>query len=73
MGLIKPRRCRRRPLRPYTTLRCVVARNQVGWCRGICRPIGGRGLCGRLAPHALRGRTQLAIAKYEKRKDEGGE
>ena len=73
MGLIKPKRLRARPVRPYITLRCVVARNQVGWCRGLCRPLRGRGMCGRLAPHALRGRTQLAIAKYEERKDDGGD
>jgi hypothetical protein len=29
----------------------------------LCEPVGGLGLCGRVAPHALRGRTQMAIAR----------
>jgi hypothetical protein len=62
MGLLKPKRRRRRALRSYTVLHCVAARNQVGWCRGLCTPIDGYGPCGRLAPHGLRGRTQTAIA-----------
>lgn len=67
MGLIKSRRRKGRRLRPYTTLRCVVGGHQVTWCRGLCRPIDDRGLCGRPAPHRLKGRTQLAIASYKAR------
>lgn len=67
MGLLKPRRKPRRPIRPYTTLHCVAARNQVGWCRGLCNPLDGRGACGRVAPHSLLGRTQTAILNYRER------
>ena len=68
MGLIKRKKRPARPPRPYTTLRCVVAGHQVTLCRAICRPIDGHGLCGRPAPHGLKGRTQLAIAGYNARK-----
>jgi len=45
--------------------------HQVGACRGFCEPSAeGEGLCGRLAPHALIGRTQAAIASYELAKAE---
>jgi hypothetical protein len=33
----------------------------------LCTPIDGIGLCGRQAPHGLRGRTQKAIINYKKR------
>jgi hypothetical protein len=58
---------RRRGLRLYTVVRCPKAGHQVGWCRGLCEPIGNRGLCGRVAPHSLQGRTQQAIAAYQAR------
>jgi hypothetical protein len=67
MGLLKPKRSRRKPLREYTVLHCVAARNQVGWCRGLCTPVAGLGPCGRVAPHGLLGRTQEAIVKYNER------
>lgn len=65
MGLLKPKRRKRRYVRSYTTRRCLVAGHQVTWCRGLCRPIDGQGLCGRPAPHHLKGRTQLAIARFK--------
>ncbi len=46
MGLLKPRRRKTRPLRTYTTLKCLVAGHQVTWCKNLCRPVQGRGLCG---------------------------
>ncbi len=65
------------PLRPYTTLLCPYNGFQVSFCRGLCRPIAGVGTCGRLAPHALLGRTQLAIAASQARpgtvEGDGGE
>ena len=67
MGTTKRKKRAARPPRPYTTLRCLAAGHQVTWCRGLCRPIDGHGLCGRPAPHALKGRTQLAIAGYNAR------
>ena len=68
MGLLKPKRKKNRRVRAYITRRCPVAGHQVTWCRGLCRPIDGQGLCGRPAPHALTGRTQQAIARYNERK-----
>jgi hypothetical protein len=53
----------------HTVLRCPLNGHQVGACRGLCTPSPeGDGLCGRLAPHALIGRTQAAIAEHEEQK-----
>jgi hypothetical protein len=52
-------------------VRCPLNGHQVGACRGLCTPSPeGDGLCGRLAPHALVGRTQAAIASHEEEKEE---
>ena len=48
----------------YRSLTCPYNGRQVSFCRGLCAPVAGVGACGRLAPHAMRGRTQLAIARY---------
>jgi len=65
MPLLRPRAERRRSkFRTYTTVRCPFNGHQVGWCRGLCMPIGETGTCGRTAGHAMRGRTQTAIANY---------
>ena len=61
MGQVK--RKRKNSLPEYTGLGCLMTRNRTKWCYGICRPIDGLGACGRLAPHSLVGRTQLAIAR----------
>jgi hypothetical protein len=45
-----------------TVVMCPYNGHQVGWCKGMCTPVAGVGHCGRPAPHALVGRTQLAIA-----------
>jgi hypothetical protein len=50
---------------PYRTLRCPMVGHQATWCRFLCKPINGIGLCGRTAPHALRSRFQRAIQKYK--------
>ena len=55
------RRRRSRSLQLYTVLTCPFNGHQVGPCRGLCTPIVGVGHCGRVAPHAMMGRTQLAI------------
>lgn len=72
MALLKKRRSvlerKQRGLRRYTVVRCPLAGHQVGWCRGLCEPVGERGLCGRVAPHSLQGRTQRAIAGYQARR-----
>jgi hypothetical protein len=53
-------------LRCHTIPRCPLNGHQVGACRGLCEPSPqGDGLCGRLAPHALVGRTQAAIAAQQ--------
>ena len=56
------RRHRRKPLRSsaHRLRGCPLTRNLSGWCHGYCAPIHGRGVCGRIAPHAILGRTQQA-------------
>ena len=47
-------------------MRCPLNGHQAGACRGLCEPSPeGDGLCGRLAAHALIGRTQAAIAAQQ--------
>jgi hypothetical protein len=49
----------------YTVLRCRAGgRHQVGWCFRMCQPVQGIGLCGRSAPHAIKGQHLLAMEKY---------
>ena len=51
--------------REYTYLGCPLTRNRSAWCFRICVPDGeGQGHCGRVAPHGLKGRTQLAIERH---------
>ena len=52
---------------------CPLTHNRSSWCNQLCVPVKGRGPCGRIAAHALRGRTQRAIDQYEQRKSRGGE
>jgi len=67
MGLLNREKTKRKPLPPYTVLRCPANGHQVTWCRGFCQPIDGTGLCGRAAPHGLRSHFQDAIARYNER------
>ncbi len=72
MALLRPR-FQRPPatirLRSQTVLRCPMNGHQVSFCRGLCTPSScGVGQCGRLAPHALLGKTQAAVIQYEKRR-----
>jgi hypothetical protein len=46
---------------------CPFNGHQVSFCRALCEPLDGYGHCGRLAPHAMIGRTQAAIAGYKDR------
>lgn len=67
MPILHPKheRDRSRPGFPeYRTLACPRYGHRVTWCRQICTPIGTLGDCGRLAPHAMVGKTQAAIAAY---------
>ncbi len=70
MPLLRPkneRNRRDRALPEYRTLGCKAYErgHRVTWCRYICTPIGDIGACGRLAPHAMVGRTQAAIAAFK--------
>ena len=47
---------------------CPLTKNRSAWCYRLCAPEDGLGLCGRIAPHALRGRTDLAIENYVQRR-----
>ncbi len=49
------------------TNRCRATKGLTKWCFGVCQPVRGIGFCGRAAPHALRGRTQQAIARQKAR------
>ncbi|MHC4140723.1 MAG: hypothetical protein ACYSUF_02190 [Planctomycetota bacterium] len=54
-----------------TRVGCPLTKNRSAWCYRLCAPEAGRGLCGRIAPHALRGRTDLAIEQYlQRRRDD---
>jgi hypothetical protein len=60
----------KRRLPPYRTIKCPMVGHQATWCRGLCIPSDGHGICGRVAAHAMKGRTQIAIAEYNKRVQE---
>lgn len=62
-----PRSTRREGSIPSRNQGCPLTRNRSVWCYGSCTPVAGRGLCGRLAHHALVGRTQRAIAECTER------
>ena len=69
MALLRPRNERKRiAFRSYTIIECVYNGHQVSFCRGLCEPIDGKGHCGRIAPHAMIGRHQAAIASYKARR-----
>ena len=56
-------------LKEYTYLGCPLTRNRSPWCFRLCTPDDeGHGQCGRVAPHALKGRTQVAIETHNQRK-----
>jgi hypothetical protein len=56
-------------VKPYTYLGCPMTRNRSAWCFRLCPPDAhGNGRCGRVAPHSLKGRTQLAIEAYNRRR-----
>ena len=54
-------------IREHTYLGCPLTRNRSAWCFRICAPdADGSGHCGRVAPHGLKGKTQLAIEKHKR-------
>lgn len=67
MSFLKPKHLRNpsgRPLPEYRTLDCPKYGHRNTWCRLMCTPIGTKGECGRLAPHAMVSKTQAAIAAF---------
>ena len=57
----------RRGIREYTYLGCPLTKSRTAWCFRLCEPdLDGKGQCGRVAPHSLKGRTQLAIAEHKR-------
>lgn len=67
MSLLNRSQVARRSLPDFTVIRCPFNGHQVSWCRGLCEPMNGRGICGRIAAHAMTDRTQHAIAAYNAR------
>ncbi len=58
---------RHKKIPKYTFLGCVMTRNRTPWCFRMCAPdTEGKGKCGRIAPHTLKGSIQLGIIEYEK-------
>jgi acyl-coenzyme A thioesterase PaaI-like protein len=54
-------------LKEYTCLGCPLTRNRTAWCFRLCTPDSeGKGRCGRLAPHSLKGNTQLSIEHHNR-------
>ena len=49
----------------YTVLGCPLTKSHSLWCHGLCVPKNGIGLCGRVAPRLVQGRTQMAILKHK--------
>ncbi|MCU0727372.1 MAG: hypothetical protein MUE73_16560 [Planctomycetes bacterium] len=47
---------------------CPLTRNRTNHCFGLCLPQDGLGTCGRVAPHAIIGRTLRAILAYNARR-----
>ena len=55
-------------LKEYTYLGCPLTRNRSPWCFRLCAPdVEGHGHCGRIAPHALKGRIQAGILAHNKK------
>ncbi len=69
MKLIKRKTARRRrKVRKYSYLGCPLTKNRSPWCFRICNPDSkGKGRCGRIAPHTLKGRIQLGVIEHEKK------
>jgi hypothetical protein len=57
---------RTRNRRPNFIIGCPLTHNRSSWCNAFCTPMRGRGPCGRIAPHRLRGRTQRAIDRWKR-------
>ncbi|MFC1575323.1 hypothetical protein ACFL5A_01585 [Gemmatimonadota bacterium] len=51
----------------YTCLGCPMTKSRSLWCHRMCVPKNGLGVCGRVAPHAVVGKTAEAILRYKTR------
>ena len=49
----------------YTCLGCPLTKSHSLWCHRLCVPKEGIGYCGRVAPHGVTSRTQVAILKHK--------
>ena len=49
----------------YTCLGCPLTKSHSLWCHRLCVPKDGIGFCGRVAPHGVVSRTQIAILKHK--------
>jgi len=56
---------RRARVPDYTVRGCPLTKSKSLWCHALCVPKDGIGVCGRIAPHTVQGRTQMAILKYK--------
>ncbi len=63
---------RKRKVPEYTCLGCPMTKSHALWCHGFCVPKDGIGMCGRVAPHAVTGRTQMAILKHKVEREREG-
>jgi hypothetical protein len=54
--------------RQYTYLGCPLTKNRTPWCFRMCKPRpDGTGVCGRVAPHTIKGHIQRSIIERERR------
>jgi hypothetical protein len=72
-SLLKARKPNKRAVREYTVLRCPMVGHQASWCRQLCKPTQGKGLCGRPATHHMKDKYQIAIARSKKRRQNTSE
>ena len=71
MKVVKKKLRTNKGFREYTYLGCPLTHNRSAWCFRMCTPDGdGHGQCGRIAPHGLTGKTQMAIKTHTRKRFE---
>lgn len=68
-SLLKARKPKKHAIKKYTVLRCPMVGHQASWCRQLCKPTQGKGLCGRTATHHMKDKFQIAIARSRRARD----
>lgn len=63
----------KRAVRKYTVIRCPMVGHQASWCRQLCKPTQGKGVCGRPATHYMKDKFQIAIARSLKNRQTASE